>query len=70
MWEYMIGGYQVLDKWLKDRKKRTLGLEDIQHFCRVATALKKTIEVQKDIDGIYPQVEAEPLTLPSLRKTQ
>lgn len=56
-WEYQIGGYHVLDKWLKDRKKRVLGLEDIQHYCRVATSLKKTIEVQKEIDSTYLKVE-------------
>ena len=39
VWEYQIGGYQVLDKWLKDRKKRILSLEDIKHYCRVVTAL-------------------------------
>lgn len=57
VWGYMIGGYQVLDKWLKDRKGRKLGLDDIRHYCRVATALKKTIEAQKEIDGVYPGIE-------------
>ncbi len=57
VWEYQIGGYQVLDKWLKDRKKRILSLEDLQHYCRIATALKKTIEIQKTIDEIYPRIE-------------
>ncbi len=57
VWEYQIGGYQVLDKWLKDRKKRILSLEDLQHYCRIATALEKTIEIQKTIDEIYPRIE-------------
>jgi predicted helicase len=59
VWEYQVGGYQVLEKWLKDRKGRTLSLEDIQHYCRVATALKKTIEVQQKIDSIYPKIEKD-----------
>lgn len=63
VWEYQIGGYQVLEKWLKDRKKRVLGLEDIQHYCRVATALKRTIEIQEEIDIAYPKVEEETITL-------
>lgn len=50
VWGYHIGGYQVLDKWLKDRKGRILGSEDIRHYCRVATALAETIKVQKEID--------------------
>ncbi len=35
VWEYRIGGYQVCDKWLKDRKGRVLQLDDIKHYCRV-----------------------------------
>lgn len=57
VWSYQIGGYQVLDKWLKDRKGRTLSAEDVKHYCQVATALSKTIEVQKEIDKLYPGVE-------------
>ncbi|MBI3591904.1 MAG: DNA methyltransferase, partial [Nitrospirae bacterium] len=50
VWEYHIGGYQVLDKWLKDRKDRILSLDEIKHYCMIVTALKKTIEIQKAID--------------------
>ena len=53
VWEYQIGGYQVCDKWLKDRKGRMLSLEDIQHYCKIVTSLSKTIEIQKAIDDIY-----------------
>lgn len=59
VWEYQIGGYQVLDKWLKDRKKRILNLDDIKHYCRVVTALAKTIEIQTEIDVLYPEVEKD-----------
>lgn len=57
VWEYYIGGYRVAEKWLKDRKGRTLDLEEIKHYCRVVTALKRTIEIQCEIDEVYPQVE-------------
>ena len=57
VWNYHIGGYQVLDKWLKDRKGRYLSAEDIKHYCRIVTALAKTIEIQKEIDTLYPGVE-------------
>ena len=59
VWEYQIGGYQVLDKWLKDRKKRLLSMEDIKHYCRVVTALARTIDIQAEIDQLYPQVEKD-----------
>jgi hypothetical protein len=57
VWEYQIGGYQVCEKWLKDRKGRTLSLDEIKIYCRIATSLQKTIEIQKAIDEIYPLVE-------------
>ena len=59
VWEYQIGGYHVLNKWLKDRKGRTLSLDDIKHYCKIVTALKKTIEIQKKIDLLYQHIEKE-----------
>jgi predicted helicase len=55
VWNYHIGGYQVLAKYLKDRKGRIL--EDAPHYCRIATALQKTIEIQTHIDSLYPGIE-------------
>lgn len=57
VWDYHIGGYQVLHKYLKDRKGRNM--DDAPRYCRIVTALSKTIEIQKQIDGIYPEVEKE-----------
>ncbi|MBM4065046.1 MAG: DNA methyltransferase [Planctomycetes bacterium] len=57
VFEYQIGGYQVCEKWLKDRKDRKLSLDDIKHYCNIATTLKKTIDIQREIDNIYPKVE-------------
>jgi hypothetical protein len=65
VWKYQVGGYQVLEKWLKDRKKRILSTEDIKHYCRVVTALAKTIEIQRKIDELYPQVEKDVVTIGS-----
>ncbi|MEW6108984.1 MAG: type ISP restriction/modification enzyme [Nitrospirota bacterium] len=61
VWQYQIGGYQVCEKWLKDRKGRSLSLEEIKHYCKVVTALEKTIEVQEKIDRLYQEVEEESL---------
>lgn len=55
IWEYQIGGYQVCNKWLKDRKGRQL--DDIRIYCNIVTALQKTVEIQKEIDDIYLEVE-------------
>ncbi len=59
VWQYQIGGYQVCNKWLKDRKGRRLSLEDIKHYCKIVTSLEKTIEIQKAIDGVYSEMEEE-----------
>ncbi|MCI0496141.1 N-6 DNA methylase, partial [candidate division KSB1 bacterium] len=59
VWHYHIGGYQVCDKWLKDRKGRTLTLEEIKTYCKIVTALAKTIELQTEIDSYYNRVEAK-----------
>ncbi len=57
VWEYQIGGYQVMDKYLKDRKGRKM--DDPRHYIQIATALAKTIEIQAEIDEIYPEVEKD-----------
>ena len=63
VWEYRIGGYQVCEKWLKDRKERCLDLEDIRTYCRIVTAIKRTIEITEEIDALYSKVEADLLTI-------
>lgn len=57
IWAYQVGGYQVMNKWLKDRKGRALTLQDIRHYIRIARALQLTIDYQHQIDALYPQVE-------------
>ncbi len=57
LWEYQVGGYQVLHKWLKDRKDRPLSMDEIKTYCRIVTALKVMIEIQEEIDALYPKVE-------------
>jgi predicted helicase len=52
VWEYQIGSYQVLEKYLKDRKRRKLSLEEIEHYINVAKAIERTIEVQEEIEDI------------------
>ncbi len=61
--EYQIGGYQVLDKWLKDRKDRVLSVDEIKHYCRIVTVIQKTIEIQEAIDNVYSEVEKETIEL-------
>lgn len=57
VWNYYIGGYQVLDKWLKDRKGHYLSSDEIKTYCRIVTSLSETIKIQKEIDKLYLEVE-------------
>jgi len=59
VWQYHIGGYQVCNKWLKDRKTRTLSLGDIKHYCKIATSLQRTIDIQQEIDSTYSETEKD-----------
>lgn len=44
-WEFYIGGYQPAQKWLKDRKGRTLSFDDIEHYRKIISVLKETKEI-------------------------
>ncbi len=57
MWEFHIGGYQVCDKWLKDRAKakRTLSFDDIRHYCKTVMALRETNRLMKEVDAAIPE---------------
>jgi len=55
IWEYSIGGYQVLDRYLKYRKGKVI--TDPPRICRIITAISKTIDLQNEIDKIFPIIE-------------
>ncbi len=52
VWQHTIGGYQVLHKWLDDRRKaqRSLSDDDIAHWRRVYAALEATQGLMRQID--------------------
>lgn len=56
VWNFHIGGYQVCEKWLKDRdpKKRNPGRiltpDDISHYHKIVVALSETIRIMNEID--------------------
>jgi hypothetical protein len=55
VWNFHIGGYQVCEKWLKDRKGRTLSKDDIAHYHKVVVALSETIGLMAEIDKVIAQ---------------
>jgi hypothetical protein len=52
VWNFHIGGYQVCEKWLKDRKGRTLTDEDIAHYHKIVLSLSETIRLMAEIDQV------------------
>jgi predicted helicase len=50
-WEFYIGGYQPAQKWLKDRKGRTLNYNDVKHYQRIIIALTETERIMGEIDA-------------------
>ena len=52
VWNFHIGGYQVCEKWLKDRKGRTLSVDDVAHYQKIVVALSETICLMGEIDRV------------------
>ncbi len=61
VWESHIGGYQVCEKWLKDRRQRELSYEDISHYEMIVVALGETIRLMKQIDEVIDACDVWPL---------
>ncbi|HET9209438.1 MAG TPA: type ISP restriction/modification enzyme [Thermoanaerobaculia bacterium] len=53
VWDYRIGGYQVLDRWLAGRAGRALRHQEIEDFRRIAEALRWTVEYQRRIGLLW-----------------
>ena len=55
MWNYHIGGYLVLEKYLKDRKGRQMN--DPATYCKIAASIAATIKLQEELDLLYVRLE-------------
>ena len=52
IWAFTIGGYRPAEKWLKDRKGRTLSEDDIDHYRKIVAALAETRRLMAKIDEV------------------
>jgi hypothetical protein len=52
-------GYQVLERWLKDRKGRTLSYDDVTHYGKIVVALKETIRLMAEIEELISSWPAQ-----------
>ncbi|MBT8720136.1 N-6 DNA methylase [Brachyspira hyodysenteriae] len=55
VYNYSIGGYKPIEKYIKARE--TLTLNDIMHIQKVISVIEKTIEIQKSIDEVYKKID-------------
>ena len=53
-WAFYVGGYQPAQKWLKDRKGRELGIEDVKHYQRILKILSETDRIMQTITMTLP----------------
>jgi predicted helicase len=61
VWNFHIGSYQVCQKWLKDRKGRTLTKDDIAYYHKIIVALSETIRLMAKIDRVIEEHGGWPL---------
>lgn len=61
VWKFHIGGYQVCEKWLKDRRGRELSAEDIAHYQKVVVSLRETIRLMGEVDTVIESAGGWPI---------
>lgn len=57
VWEFYIGGYQVCEKWLKDRQKldRALTSQELKHYLKIIVGIRETIRLMEQVDKVLPE---------------
>jgi len=74
VWEYYIGGYQVMKKWLSYREKAVLGrglrLDEAEYVTEIARRLAALVLLRPDLDANYRVVKADTWPWPRSRADQ
>ena len=52
VWNYWLGGHQIVQKWIKERKGSTLTNNEIDHYCNIVGTIERTISISKQIDDL------------------
>lgn len=50
IWQFTIGGYQVIKQWLKYRNNYECSKEELEHLLKMYKAIKQTINLQKELN--------------------
>ncbi len=64
VWEYTIGGYQVMKKWLSYREQKLLGRplqpDEVRSFTEIARRIAVIILLEPELDANYRAVKVHP----------
>jgi hypothetical protein len=52
VWEFYVGGYQPVQKWLKDRQGQVLNFDDILHYQKMIKALTENARMMQEIAAL------------------
>jgi predicted helicase len=55
VWNYQVGSYRVLEKYIKDRSGRELSLDEINAVENIANAIEFSLDSVSKIDAIYDE---------------
>ena len=70
VWDYRLGGYQVLKKWLSYREQKVLGrrlrAEEVQHFADTARRIGALLVAQCRRNGQRYSRIRRPRTVPTM----
>lgn len=58
VWKYEIGNRPIVETWIQARIREELSLDDIMRFCKIVRAVQETLQIQEEIDKLFPTVES------------
>jgi hypothetical protein len=68
VWDYTLGGYQVLKKWLSCREEALLGrpltVDEVGYVTQVVRRIAALVLLGPDLDANYRRVKANPYPWP------
>lgn len=70
VWNFHVGGYQICERWLKDRKGCRLTSKDIDHYQRIVVAIAETVQTMKELDQLVDKHGGWPSAFRAGRKSE
>ncbi len=53
IWNFRMGGHQIVEKWLKSHKGDVIDLDTFELLSNICGLVKETIVIQKQLNGFY-----------------